>query len=154
MDEVRDLEAAQSELQKRLVAEGEASESARIRAEVAGRGREFVDAQIDELKVAYNKSVDLNRQMEAELTTAKSAVNTHLTELASAREHNRQLEEQLAHMETSQSMAMEIECLRAQLSEMRRQLVKRDMDDESASISPKYALDREQNSRIVCTTAS
>ena len=151
-ERIEELELVQEELSSRIRAETEVLEHARSQADVAARGREFVDAQVKDLKLHYETCAEQNRVLEEEMTTSKLQA-THLqSEIIQARDRITQLEGLLQKQEGDRNLNMEIEYLRGQLNDMRKRLIKKDMQDAEAggtNISSKAILEREQSNRAV-----
>jgi chromosome segregation ATPase len=148
LSEISNLEEVRIELSKKAVAETEIALFQKQRADTANRGKEFTDQQIDEMNASHAQILESNTSLESQLSFAKSNISSLQTELNSFKEKNEDLEIQLVENKGAQAMATEVECLRQQLSTVRKQLVKRDMEDD-AQVSPRAVIEREQHSRGV-----
>lgn len=144
------LESTREELIKRVKAEKEASEIAQSRAETAHRGRQFLEQQIEELRLANMDALNKEAQLEEELNSFRGQVSGLQTELVVLRERSTQLDAALEQASGAQAMVAEVDSLRAQLTEMRKQLLKKDVEDDAvATVAPRLVLEREHQSRQV-----
>lgn len=148
-DQVRDFELSEAELTKRIQIEIKSSAAAKLRAEAAQKGKEFLSEQVNELKAAYDREIENTQKLESLLETTNSSLASLRSELAAVQERASQAETALEKAEGADALAMEVEALRSQLAEVRKQLVKRSIDDEAGATAPHTLIEREQNSRKV-----
>jgi len=147
--EIDTLELSREELLKRIKAEVETTQAANARADVALRGRLFLEKQIEELRLAHEESLNRESGFEEELSRAQAIISLLQNEASNLRDRAAQADSALEQAARAQAMATELECLRAQLSEIQKQLIRRDVEDEAGSIAPRAIIEREEHSRKV-----
>lgn len=150
--DARDLEAMANELSKTVQAEQEIARNANLRGDGATRGKEFMDQQLEEMRTAYGNMMDENSALESELCETKAQMMQLSKDLSLSREKAAMVDAALAEAAGAQALASEVECLRAQLSDVRKQLIKRDIEEDANSVSPRAVLEREAHTRQVYET--
>ena len=144
-----DLEQDKENILGRVQAEVDAGEAARERAEAAARGRDFLDRQVRELREAHEKALSYSSSLEEQVTELKTSLADLQAEFSAAKEKLRESEAAVEQAAGMQGMVMEMEILRAQLNDVRRQLIKRDVEEEAGTMAPRAVMDREQQGRSV-----
>lgn len=147
--ELHDLEESREQISSRVQAEIDARDAAIERTEAAVRSRDFLEQQILELRDAHRDALNHSLSVEEQLTTARTNTTELQSEIIKLKDV---IERSQVAMEESvgvQAMTMEIETLRNQLNEVRKQLIKRDIEDEAGVLAPRAVMDREQQGRQV-----
>jgi chromosome segregation ATPase len=147
--EVVNTDQVNEELMKRMDAESENATLARERAEVAIRQKEQLEQQLEKLQDAYEKSLKRCEVMEESEANLNSSMLTLQSELAQTREECSDLETALEEAAGMQVLAQEVETLRAQLTDVRKKLAKRDIEEDVDRLTPATMLEREKNNRKV-----
>jgi len=147
LDEAKSGTATFQELQKRLAAETEVAEASKLRADYAIKARQSYEDQVDELRLAHESVLDARNRIEAQLIEAGKANEGMRAELMASKDRNVELESRLVESDGAQKLSLEVEFLRSQLSELRKQQAKREVDEEAGSLAPKAILERETHSR-------
>jgi chromosome segregation ATPase len=146
---VAELDKTVNELHSQLTTETQTRLALQEKADFAVQNRSFLDDQLVEVRRKFDEVKDENLQlMETE--------NHYRQQMSQLEEENVTLLSQLKEMEhmqeevrRSQSLSSEIESLRSQLSQMRKKLVQRDLEDEAGVLAPQAIVDREQQGRQV-----
>lgn len=149
MKDLRDVESNRDQISERVQAEINASEAAKERAEAAARGREFLDRQLHELQEKERETMRYNATLEEQLTLARTEISEQQGEISTLREKLVQSESAVEQVSGMQAMVMEMDLLRAQLNDVRRQLLKRGVEDEAGVMAPQAIMNREEQSRLV-----
>lgn len=149
LKDLRDVESNRDQISDRVQAEINASEAAKERAEAAARGREFLDRQLHELQEKERETLRYNAALEEQLTLARTEISELQGEISSLREKLVQSESAVEQVSGMQAMVMEMDLLRAQLNDVRRQLLKRGVEDEAGVMAPQAIINREEQSRLV-----
>jgi len=151
--ELKDLEKNQTQMNAQVRAEMEASEAAKERAQAAARGREFLDRQLHELQDKHGEVLRYNATLEEELTEVKTTASELQNEVYSLREKLVQSQSAVEQASGMQAMVMEMDLLRTQLNDVRRQLLRRGVEDEAGVMAPQAIAIREEECRKVswCT---
>jgi chromosome segregation ATPase len=147
--EAGEWEGVREEMARRSDAERDNAEAARGRAAAALRGREFLEQQVAELRSERENTFSRCSSLDEQLRQAKGALGALQGEWAAARERLAEAEavrDQLAGM---QAMVAEVDGLRQQLNDVRKQLIKRDIEDEAGSFAPRALIERESHGRKV-----
>ena len=147
VQEHRSSEMAFNEMEKRLKAELDANTAASIRADSAIASRNALENQVDELKFAHDAVLETRNRLETDLGAKNKLENSLREELQEAKERVMKLESSLQENEGSQQLSIEVEFLRAQLTDLRRQLTKREVEDEASHITPSTFVEREEQNR-------
>ena len=151
--EKHDLECVVEELTGRLTMEAEMASTEHTRAEACARSKEFLEIQVDQMREAHASSLEEVRELQDNVGDLNDRVAGLQAELVQAQRREADMNLQLEEAMQSSSVAAEVEHLRAQLNEVRKQLIKRGIDDETNLITPKTALERESHSREVTVFA-
>jgi chromosome segregation ATPase len=149
LSERHELECAVEELSARVRAEAEMASTEQQRADAVARAKDFLDQQLIELRQAHSALLDTNHSLETILGDANAEISSLNAELAHCHEREAEKDIALEKAQASQSMASEVEFLRAQLSEVRKQLIKRGIEEDAGVLAPKTLLDRDNHSRQV-----
>jgi chromosome segregation ATPase len=147
--EVASSDAANEELTRRMEAECDTASVAHSRVEAAIREKEHVEQQLKRVSESHAHSLTRCEELEESEASLKSSILTLQSELAQSREECSDLTTALEEAAGHQTLAHEVTTLRAQLSEVRRKLAKRDIEEESHSLTPASVLEREKNNRRV-----
>lgn len=147
--ELGEVEAEKESILSRVQAEIDAGEAAREQADAAARGRDYLDKQVQDLRQAHEDALKYSSQLEEQLGATKSQLSECRGELSDCKEKLLECEGALEAAAGAQAMTTEIEILRAQLNDVRRQLIKRDLEEEAGVMAPSAVMDREQQGRIV-----
>lgn len=147
--DIADLELTKTEIINTMNAEIESAKAAKELADSSIRNREFLGDQLQELKDLHQEALEKNIALEQELTTIKSSFNLLKNDFLNVKESLMQAEAALEEEKGREFMDGEIETLRAQLNDVRKQLIRRDLEDEAGSIGSRAAMDREQSGRQV-----
>lgn len=91
----------------------------------------------------------MNEVLEALLCDARETIFGLNKEMSLLQDRVNRSDAALAEAASAQAMAGEVEGLRAQLADVRKQLLKKDIDKETASLSPRDVIEREHQSRQV-----
>ena len=150
LKELHDLEVNRDQLSAQVRAEMDASDAAKERAQSAARGREFLDRQLHELQEKHGQALRYNASLEEELTQEKSTAAELRTEVSTLREKLVQSQGVAEQVTGAQAMVMEMDLLRSQLNDVRRQLLRRDVEDEAGVMAPQAIAIREEQCRSVC----
>ena len=150
LKELHDLEVNRDQLSAQVRAEMDASDAAKERAQSAARGREFLDRQLHELQEKHGQALRYNASLEEELTQEKSTAAELRTEVSTLREKLVQSQGVAEQATGAQAMVMEMDLLRSQLNDVRRQLLRRDVEDEAGVMAPQAIAIREEQCRSVC----
>lgn len=143
--ELQDVTFQNAELVKRIEAETEASDIASRRAEAAVRTKAQLQEQIEELKEAHEKVLSECHSYAEQISALQMAESTLKEDLSKAQEKVFEQETALASAAAAQGLVSEVESLRTQLHDVRKKLLRRDMDD-AAAVSE---TEREMNSKKV-----
>jgi len=150
VEDIRNLEMEKDELTKRVQAEAELASSSLMRADVAVKGKEFIDQQLDEYRKAHSNALDAKANLEHQLSVSRDSILSLQSQLAESQKKVLEMERLLADASKNQAMASEVELLRNQLSDIRKKLLRREMEEEgSSTLSSKAVIEREQQSRAV-----
>lgn len=149
LKDLRDIESNRDQISERVQAEINASEAAKERAEAAARGREFLDRQLHELQEKERETLRYNAALEEQLTLARTEISELQGEISTLREKVVQSEAAVEQVSGMQAMVMEMDLLRAQLNDVRRQLLRRGVEDEAGVMAPQAVMNREEQSRLV-----
>jgi len=149
LKELHDIEVNRDQLSAQVRAEMDASEAAKERAQSAARGREFLDRQLHELQEKHGQALRYNATLEEELTQEKSTAAELRTEVSTLREKLVQSQGVVEQASGAQAMVMEMDLLRSQLNDVRRQLLRRDVEDEAGVMAPQAIAIREEQCRSV-----
>lgn len=147
--DVEILETSRDELIKHLKAEKDTSEAAQVKADVANRGKLYLERQINDLEAAHSSSLQREKQLENDLSQARKTIFENDNEIMKLKDRVQQLEGLEETARQSRQMEIELESLRTQLVEVRRQMVKRDVDEDATVLAPRAIFEREQQSRQV-----
>ncbi|KAJ1424063.1 hypothetical protein B484DRAFT_398440 [Ochromonadaceae sp. CCMP2298] len=143
-EQLTEGEASREQLLARLQAEEDACRAVGERLAAAARGRDFLDEQLGE-----------EREVHARDLAASAALELALGE---SRARGAQLQGELDAAECRLSecvavpgapMTMELDLLRGQLNDVRRQLIRRDVEEQAGVLPPAAVIEREQASRLV-----
>lgn len=74
VEDIRNLEIEREELTKRVTAEAELASSSMMRADVACKGKEFIDQQLDEYRKAHSSALDAKAVLEQQLNQSRSTL--------------------------------------------------------------------------------
>lgn len=147
--EVTNSDQVTEELMKRMEAESENASLARDRAEEATRQREQVERQQDKVQEGYEKSLKRCEELEEEVASMQSTVLTLGSDLAKAQKDCVELETALEEAQGGLVLAQEVETLRTQLTDVRKKLARRDIEEDVSRLTPAVMLEREKSSKIV-----
>ena len=149
-EDIRNLEIEKDELTKRVVAEAELASSSMMRADVACKGKEFIDQQLDEYRKSHSNALDAKTSLEQQLNHSRNTILSLQNDLSESQKKIMEMEGLLSDASKNQAMASEVELLRNQLSDIRKKLLRREMEEEgSSTLSSKAIIEREQQSRAV-----
>lgn len=138
LKELRYVDDNREQINSRIQAEIDARDAALERAEAAVRGRDFLDQQIKELRQSHSQSLDLNLSLEEQLTSSKATIADLQSELMKLKDIVEQSRTAFEEAAGKQAMVLEMDMLRNQLNEVRRQLIKRDIEEEAGGSSLRY----------------
>jgi chromosome segregation ATPase len=144
-----ELECAVEELSARVRAEAEMASTEQQRADACARAKEYLEKQVHELRQAHSGLADANHRLEQLLSEATAEISSLNSELIKSSEREAEKDIALEAAQQSQSMASEVEFLRAQLGEVRKQLIRRGIEEEASVLTPKTLMERENHSRQV-----
>lgn len=159
-DENSDILAVHKELnlqieshKKNLEAEASRSEDARV-------NRQYLDAHINELRDAHSSALQQVASAESELAAASVKISALTTEVTQLRDQAQLVEVAQKEAEYAHNLSLEVETLRGELTSVRKQLVKREVEEEanaaisesSGGFSGRVMSEREANSRKVDNT--
>jgi chromosome segregation ATPase len=148
--EVVSTDQVNAELMKRMDAESESASLAMERAEVAIRQKEQLEQQLDRVQGSYENALKRCEVMAEAEASLNSTLLTVRSELAQKSEECADLETALEEAAGKQVLAQEVETLRAQLTEVRRKLAKRDIEQDAGDrLTPASLQEREKNNRRV-----
>lgn len=148
-EEKSKLETAVDELDRRMRAESELAAIASKRADVSTNGKVTLERQFEELRHSHSLLLESHNSLEMQLNSARTSIISLNNELTVARDRAELVDAALIEANNAQAMSVEIEYLRAQLTEVRKQLIRRGIDDEAGALAPKAIIDREAHSRQV-----
>jgi chromosome segregation ATPase len=147
--EVASTDQVNEELMRRMDAEAENAALARDRAEAAFRQKEQLEQQLERVQEAHEKSLKRCEGLEEASASVNSTVLTLQSDLAAAREECSDLETALEEAAGKQVLAQEVETLRSQLTDVRKKLAKRDIEEDVERLTPASLLEREKSNRRV-----
>jgi chromosome segregation ATPase len=137
----------QSELMKRLEAEVEATKIARSQLENSVKTISFQDVQINDLREAHERALQRCGTLEDEVNTLRKNAIATANELAIASELAQQRDTALAEAAGKHVLMAEVESLRNQLADVRRKMIKKDIDEDLEKLSPLAVMEREKSNR-------
>lgn len=131
-DDLEESQRAQTELalQADALRSSAASEKARIDSFV--RSHDYLESHVAELRASHTASLQKYAALEIEHANAQSTICNLNVELTETRNQLAHLEALSKEAESAAALAVEVERLNAELSDVRRQLVRRDLDEEAA----------------------
>lgn len=147
--ECNDIELNRNQINERIQAEIIASEESKKYAETTARGREFLDIQLNELQEKHREVLNYNTILENNLNENKIIVTELHNEISNLREKLINYESSSMQNNNVQAMVIEIDSLRHQLNEMRREMLKRGIEEDAGVIPPKAVIDRVEESKQV-----
>jgi chromosome segregation ATPase len=147
--EVASTDQVNEEVMRRMDAESESASLARDRAEAAIRQKDQVEVQLEKLQECYEKTLKRCGEVEEQDASNQSAMLTLQSDLSQSKDECADLETALEELAGMQVLAQEVETLRAQLTEVRKKLAKRDIEDDVDRVTPATMLEREKNNRKV-----
>eukprot|EP01038_Epipyxis_sp_PR26KG_P006650 gene6650-9129_t len=147
--ELEELENHHDELLSRIEVEIETTKSAQSHAEAATRGKDFAEKQLSQLRETHQDAIQRAHKSEELCNESKSKISNLTSELNLAYDRIAELEDLTKGLQGMQSMMSEIDSLRNQLNEMKKQLIKRDLEDEAGNSAPRMILERENSGRQV-----
>lgn len=146
----RELEASleiQNELQRRNEAENESTAIAKMQYENALKTKVFLEKQVEEYKISYEKILQQNSGNEDEILNLNQQVFSLRNELEMSRELIHQRDTLIQESQGKAQLIAEVENLRHQLNEMRKKMIKKEVDDELDKLTPGSVLEREKGIR-------
>jgi chromosome segregation ATPase len=132
-DDISVLETTEREYGLQIDAFKNAIAIEKQKSESSQRSKEYLEAQVNELREAHSTALQQCAAVESELAAARTAVGSLNAELMAARDQNIQQEALRREAESARSLSTEVERLHAELLEVRRQLVRRDLESEAAA---------------------
>lgn len=151
-NELKDYNLMQIELTRKADAEAESANISREKAIEANRSKQSLESQVASLKDAHESALRRCEELEEEEVRLNSRIITLQGDLGMLNEKLRAKESALSEAADQRGLAAEVETLRSQLSEMRKKLLKKDLDHDLDQISPALAMERERSSRRVYET--
>jgi chromosome segregation ATPase len=148
-NELNDYNLMQIELTRKADAEAESASISRDKANEALRSKQHLESQVAALKEAHEGALKRCEDLEEEAVHLNGRIMTLQGDLAVLNDKLRSKDQELNGAEGQRAVAAEVESLRAQLSEMRKKLLRKDLDNEVDKISPAAAMERDRNSRRV-----
>eukprot|EP01034_Spumella_vulgaris_P021694 gene21694-27744_t len=135
---VSSLQREYAELSERIEAEVEAGKAAKELATSVTHGRELLEEQMMRLRTSYDETAERNAQLDADML-AVSDRNAFLErELREATDKIKEQRTMLAQAEESRVSKFELDELHLQLSLLKQQQIRREVEEESeAFVSPK-----------------
>jgi chromosome segregation ATPase len=147
--ECRDLEDSRRLMAEQVQAEIAACEAAKRHAETVAAGRDFMDRTMHEMQSKHDDMLRQIGQRDKQLAEANIAISDLQAELSAAKERLAQAEAGAERSNSVQEMLLQVETLRAQLSELRTEKRRREMEDAAGVIAPKAVMDRiEENKQV------
>lgn len=152
--EHQELSSMYSLLQEQLQSEQLAKDSAFDRLDIQHKSRQYMDHQLQELKENQQQFNEVNQQLSQENFLLKKTIEElqHGSTTNQSIDMNKQqlLQEQLTEQtQLITNMTQEMDLLKNQLIEMRKKVLKKELEDTSGLVSSKILLDREQVGRQV-----
>lgn len=147
--EYRDLQQKCDLLNERMKAEIEACDAAKKRAEMVAQGRDFMDRQVHEMQEKHHAMLQHNSDLEKALTESKTVVSELQAEISALRERLTQTEAAAEQASGMHAVMLEMDALRGQLNEMRREKLRRSIEEEAGVLAPKAVIDRVEESKQV-----
>ncbi|KAJ1409655.1 hypothetical protein B484DRAFT_456037, partial [Ochromonadaceae sp. CCMP2298] len=147
--EVLEAKGMRDQFADRVEAEIGAAEAAREQAAAAARGRDFLDQQLGEVREAHRGALARANACEEQLAHCRNALVEARSEAAQAGEKLGEAQALQQQAEGMQDMVREIDALRSQLNEVRRQLIKRDIQEETGVLAPQSLIQHEEQTRAV-----
>jgi chromosome segregation ATPase len=156
-EENKDILDVQKELTLQIGVHTAALAAERTRSEDARVNRQYLDAHVNELRDAHSSALQQCASTESELAAANTKISALMVELTTRREQAQQVEAAQQEAEHAHTLSVEVETLRGELTNVRKQLVRRDVEDEAnaassgdgSGLSSKAMSERETNSRKV-----
>lgn len=147
--EFNQLQLSNNNLQDALTAEKEAKKAAHERCDTVVRNRTFLDEQVEELRAANHSLLDEKLAMEKDLLATRQQLEDMLVDLHAKEGLVGELSAKAARAEEVTELTAELDSLRAQLLQLRKQMIKRDLEEQAGVLPPKAIIDREQQGRSV-----
>lgn len=147
--ELAALTARNALLESNITVETSARLAAGQHAETVLRNRRFLDDQLADLKEAYHISQTARGQLEVDLANTREELEALLGQYQEQDQLVQQLSVKAAAADQRADCTAEIDSLRTQLNQLRRQMIKRDMEEQAGVLPPKVIIDREQAGRAV-----
>jgi chromosome segregation ATPase len=132
LEDLEEARRAQTELSLQADALRSSAASEKARVESMTRSHEYFQSHIAELRDAHTTSLQKYTALEIEYSKAQSKISSLNVEITETKNQLAQLEVFSKEAESAAALALEVERLSSELSDVRRQLVRRDLDEEAA----------------------
>ena len=143
--EAEDWEKAHDELAGRVAAEIEAAERSRAIAESAQKEASTLVKRIDELTQTYQNSCIDNEKLLSELTQNKLQFAAVQQELQSATDRASEADRLQTDLQHSQETCRELELVRSQYMDLRKQVIRRDMEEGVNELATTMSAEQKQS---------
>ncbi|RYH28529.1 hypothetical protein EON65_11865 [archaeon] len=113
------------------------------------KNRDFLDDQVEELRETVQTMQRNTLQLEEEIDQYKERLEEAYGELQAKDRHIEELSMKAHKADEMSPMLVEVDSLRTQLNALRKQMIRRDLEDQAGILPTRVLLDREQQGRSV-----
>lgn len=114
-----------------------------------GKNRDFLDDQVEELRSSVQSMQRNTLQLEEEIDQYKERLDEAYGELQAKEKLIEELSLKAHKADEMSPLLVEVDSLRTQLNALRKQMIKRDLEDQAGILPTRVLLDREQQGRSV-----